>query len=210
MTAEETLAARWQAGAPGADEAITRQFYPGVLRFFELKYPSEAEDLAQQVFLAALEARERWTGRGSLRGYLFGIARFKLIERIRLGEKRRRLVRFGEEDEGQPRTRLSTLVARRQEHEFVLLAMRRLSVEQLMPLQLYYWEGLPTAEVADVLEIPKSTVTSRLARAREALGQEIRRLCKPGAMRERAVAELERWTREVSCNDAPVDEEAVT
>ncbi len=202
MTAEETLAAQWQAGSPGADQAITRRFYAGVLRFFELKYPSEAEDLAQQVFLAALEARERWTGTGSLRGYLFGIARIKLLERIRLGEKTRRLVRFGEEDAGQPRTRLSTLVARRQEHEFVLLAMRRLSAEQLVPLQLYYWEGLATAEIAEVLEIPKSTVTSRLARAREALAQEIHRLCKPGAMRERAVADLERWTREVSRADA--------
>jgi RNA polymerase sigma factor (sigma-70 family) len=192
------LVAAWVAGRAGAEEALARLHYASVLRFFELKYPSEADDLAQQVFLAAHSARERYTGEGSFRSYLLGIARIKLLERLRQAEKTSRLVRFGDEDDGASRTRLSTLVARRQEHELVLVAMAALPVEKVMPLQLYYWENLSTLEIAQVLGVPKSTVTSRLARARDALKTQIRALTRPGPMQQQTLGEVERWARELS------------
>ncbi len=197
MDSEDEIVAAWQAGIAGADDALVRHFYASVLRFFELKFPAEAEDLAQQVFLVALEARERWTGEGTFRGYLLGIARIKILERIRKVSRGPRLVRFGEEEQGASRTRLSTLVARRQEHELVLQAMSGLPVEKVLPLQLFYWEGLRTPEIAQVLGVPKSTVTTRLARAREALGNEIRRLCRPGPIRTQVLGDLDRWAGEL-------------
>ena len=118
---DEDLVAAWRRGETGAGDALARIHYRAVLRFFELRFPREAEDLAQQTFLIATEGRERYRGEGSFRAYVLGIARLKLVERVRKQERAPRLVRFGEEqDEGTQRPRVSTLVARRQEHRLVL------------------------------------------------------------------------------------------
>jgi RNA polymerase sigma-70 factor (ECF subfamily) len=51
----------------------------------------------------------------------------------------------------------------------VQAAMRRLPEEQRMAVSLVLIEGLPYKEAAEVLEVPIGTLTSRLARGREAL-----------------------------------------
>jgi RNA polymerase sigma-70 factor (ECF subfamily) len=48
-------------------------------------------------------------------------------------------------------------------------AMDRLPEEQRLAVSLVLVEGLSYQEAADVMEIPIGTLTSRLARAREAL-----------------------------------------
>ncbi|HEY1393594.1 MAG TPA: sigma factor-like helix-turn-helix DNA-binding protein, partial [Methylibium sp.] len=48
-------------------------------------------------------------------------------------------------------------------------AMAGLSEDQRMAVSLVLIEGLPYKEAAEVLDIPIGTLTSRLARAREAL-----------------------------------------
>jgi RNA polymerase sigma-70 factor (ECF subfamily) len=200
---DDELVSVWRRGEPGAGDALMRHHYRSVLRFFELRFPREAEDLAQQTFLVVAEARDRYRGEGSFRAYVLGIARLKLIERVRRAERTPRLVRFGEEEDGdgRHRTRVSTLVARRQEHRLVLHAMAALPVDTAATLQLYYWDGLATAEIAQAIGIPKSTVTTRLARAREALGREIRRLSRPGALQQHVLADLDRWGRAVGSTE---------
>jgi RNA polymerase sigma-70 factor (ECF subfamily) len=48
-------------------------------------------------------------------------------------------------------------------------AMARLPEEQRMAVSLVLVEGLPYKEAAEVLDVPIGTLTSRLARGREAL-----------------------------------------
>jgi RNA polymerase sigma-70 factor (ECF subfamily) len=55
----------------------------------------------------------------------------------------------------------------------LLLALRRIPLELQIVLELHYWEGLSTRELADAMEIPQGTVKSRLRRAREALEREL-------------------------------------
>jgi len=50
-------------------------------------------------------------------------------------------------------------------------AMSRLSEEQRLAVGLVLVEGLPYKDAAEALEIPIGTLTSRLARGREALQQ---------------------------------------
>ena len=191
------LLADWQAGDRSAGEQLTKRHYPAVLRFFELKCTHAADDLTQQTFLACTDGNHRFRGDGSFRGYLFGIARIKLLEQIRARARDDRPRRFGQEDDSALATGLSTLVARRQEHQLVLQAMAALPPESLLPLQLYYWENMPTREIAEALDVPQSTVTSRLARAREALRKQLQALAMPGQIQDSALADLERWTREL-------------
>lgn len=188
----------WRAGDRDAGERLMRRHYPSVLRFFELKATAAADDLTQRTFLACMEGRERFRGEGSFKGYLFGIARFQLLEYLRRSDRGGRLVRFGEEDDAAVVTRLSTVVARHQEQQLLLRAMVCLPTDMHVALQLYYWEGLPTAEIGQVLGIPKSTVTTRLARAREQLRQQLTAMAKPGPVRTRLLEDLEGWARSVA------------
>lgn len=178
-----------------------RRHYTSVLRFFELKATAAADDLTQRTFLACMEGRERFRGEGSFKGYLFGIARFQLLEYLRRND--RRLVRFGEEDDGPPVTRLSTVVARHQEQQLLLRALVCLPTDMHVALQLYYWEGLPTAEIGQVLGIPKSTVTTRLARARDKLRELLLAMTKPSPIRTRLLDDLEGWARSVASPLSP-------
>jgi RNA polymerase sigma-70 factor (ECF subfamily) len=195
---DEELLADWQAGDRRAGEELTKRHYDAVLRFFELKCTHVADDLTQQTFLACTDGNRRFRGDGSFRGYLFGIARIKLLEQIRANARDDKPRRFGQEDDPALVTGLTTLVARRQEHQLVLQAMAALSPEALLPLQLYYWESLSTREIAEALDVPQSTVTSRLARAREALREQLQSLTRPGRLQDSALAEIERWTRELT------------
>lgn len=195
------LLERWRAGDQDAAQVLMKRHYTSVLRFFELKATAVADDLTQRTFLACVEGRERFRGEGSFKGYLFGIARFMLLQHLRRAGRGERLVRFGEEvDEAQgpPVTRLSTVVARQQEQQLLLRALVDLPADMHMALQLFYWEGLPTAEIGRALGIPKSTVTTRLARARDKLQQRLVAMTRPGPVRDGLLANLDGWARSLS------------
>jgi len=52
-----------------------------------VRKPEVAEDLVQETFLAALKARERFEGRSSMRTWLVGILRHKLLDHYRKRSK---------------------------------------------------------------------------------------------------------------------------
>ena len=54
-------------------------------------------------------------------------------------------------------------------------ALSELPAEQRAILSLYYQDGMPVAEIARVLDVPKGTVKSRLYHARNRLKQTLER-----------------------------------
>ena len=186
----------WQAGDAAAGDALVRRHYPNVRRFFDVKVPRVAEDLTQKTFLACQENLHAYRADASFKSYLFGIARHQLLRHLRQSHRADKFaarMRFG----GGPslRTSLSMIVANRQEHHLVLLAYAKLSTDQQVAVELFYWEDMSTSEIAVVLEAPVSTVTTRLSRARQALHKAVVELTQPGAIRDRIIADLEGWTR---------------
>jgi RNA polymerase sigma-70 factor (ECF subfamily) len=95
-------------------------------------------------------------------------------------------------------TSVSTLVSRREEQHLLLRALVDLPAEQLMPLQLFYWEGMRTAEIAYVLEISPSAVTNRLMRARRALREQIETMPARSALQAALLRDLEAWARSLA------------
>ena len=71
--------------------------------------------------------------------------------------------------------------------------MRRLPVQMQIAIELYYWEGLSTVELAAVLDVAEGTARSRLARAREKLGEIIEELAASPEMAKRTTAKFEDW-----------------
>lgn len=188
------LLAAWRGGQRAAGDALVRRHHAELLGFFRLRAPQAAEDLVQRTLLACTEAKERIAS-SSFRGFLFGVARRQLLKF--LDEQRRAVA-----DEGlyfQPGTRPASVVtpsgvmALRQEQWLLLQALARLDDDQQIALALYYVQGLSTREIGEACDVPQSTVTSRLHRAREALREALTRDAPASAMRDAVIADLDRW-----------------
>ena len=193
----------WRAGDAAAGDALVRRHYPNVRRFFDVKVPHAAEDLTQRTFLACQENLEAYRAEATFKSYLFGIARLQLLRHLRSSHRAQAFgqrVKFGGPS---VRTSLSMIVANRQEHHLILLAYAKLTPDQQIAVELFYWEDMSTSEIGAVLDVPVSTVTTRLSRARQALHDAVVKLTQPGAIRERIVADLDGWTRALVPRPAP-------
>lgn len=125
----------------------------------------DADDLVQIAVERALLHLDQWQADTRLDSWLFRIVKNAWIDEVRARSRRHAVLlpeeageHIGVSETGQQIARLS-----------VQAAMARLPEEQRLAIGLVLVEGLPYKEAAAVLEIPIGTLTSRLARGREAL-----------------------------------------
>ncbi len=185
----------WQAGDRASGEELTRRYYDRVLRFFALKAEFQAQDLTQRTFLACVQAAATNRVATSFRAYLFGVARRQYQDYQRTDGRRESAMRRLDFGGPQVRTSVSRLMARRQEQVLLLQALACLSEEMATVVQLYYWEDMSSTEVAAALEIPASTVTTRLDRARQSLRKHIGQLGHNPQVMAAVMNDLDGWTR---------------
>ena len=125
----------------------------------------DADDLVQIAIERALKHIGQWEAGSRLDSWLFRIMKNAWIDEVRVRVRRDRL--FAAEEEGQF---IGDDASDRQVHRLaVQQAIGRLSEDLRMVVALVLVDGLPYREAAQVLDIPVGTLTSRLARAREAL-----------------------------------------
>lgn len=176
---DEELLERWRDGDQAAGNELFLRHFASIRRFFANKVPREdVEELVQRTFTGCVEARARLRGDSGLRSFLFGVAKRQLYKllRERAVRGRRVDVDFAVSSVRDLGHSPSSMMARQQDHELLLQALQRLSVEQQTMIELFYWEQLPGPEIAEVLDIAAATVRTRLFRARQALERELREL----------------------------------
>jgi RNA polymerase sigma factor (sigma-70 family) len=187
------LLGAWAQGDAAAGDDLVRRHYTSVKRFFDVKITPVAEDLTQRTFLACVESLDRLHQADSFKAYLFGIARNQLL--LHLRQSSRLEARHRAFDGPEPKTSMSMVVARREEEHLLLMVLGTLPTDLQIAVELFYWESMRTSEIARVLEIPVSTVTSRLARARELLKRDIYELGAAPKVRDSLISNLEHFTR---------------
>jgi RNA polymerase sigma-70 factor (ECF subfamily) len=213
MSADRSDAAlleAWRAGDAPAGNLLVRRHFASVYRFLWNKIDEQSlDDVVQATFLACVSARDRLRDDDAFRSYVLGIARLELLKHLR---KRGRHDRAMIVRERQPATSVispSGQVVRHQEHRLLLEALRAIPLDLQIVLELYYWEALPVAQVADVLDVPAGTVKSRLSRAREALREQIGKLAADPAVRESTLTALDRWATSLrELLDAPLPDDS--
>ena len=199
MTAKPTdaqLLQAWRSADAESGNELVRRHFMSIYRFFVNKVGSadEVDDLLQRTFLACVEGRDRVRDEGSLRAYLLGIARNQMLAYVRRKQRDRKhegLDVSVAELSGSP----SQVVAGHESEKLLLVALREIPLELQTVVELYYWEELSVAQMAEVLEIPAGTVKSRLFRARDALRQRLEAMDVPAAVRTTTVDGFERWAR---------------
>jgi RNA polymerase sigma-70 factor, ECF subfamily len=125
----------------------------------------DADDLVQLSIERALLRYEQWRPESKFESWMFGVMRNAWIDEVRSRGRRSRLFADAAEgenvgdDAGEAHIRLLA----------VQRALSSLPEDQRLAVALVLIEGLSYKEAADVLEIPIGTLTSRLARGRDAL-----------------------------------------
>ncbi len=192
--ADFELLERWRGGDRAAGNTLfTRHFRP-LFRFFRTKVGDDvAEELTQVSFLACVDGRDKFRGASSFRTYLFAIGRNQLFMHFRKRGRQKTTDEFGTLSMVDLGAGPSTLVAAKDEQRLLLRALRRIPVDFQIAVELYYWEGLATAEIATVLEVPPGTVRSRLTRAREHLAEQMRAIAENPDLAESTIEDFERW-----------------
>lgn len=125
----------------------------------------DADDLVQVAIERALTRSGQWEEGTRLDSWMFRIMKNAWIDEVRSRMRRDRV--FAPEEAGEHVGDDSAEM--HQERMAVQKAISLLSEDHRMVIGLVLVDGLPYKEAADVLDIPVGTLTSRLARAREAL-----------------------------------------
>ena len=166
----QRLVAASQQGDPEAFGSLFDAYYGPVYRYVAARVgrPSDAEDLAQLVFVKALEALPRYEARGvPFGGWLFKLARNIVIDHIRTRRDIAPLDVMIERPN--PEDGPDELAVLRQELDSVAHAMRRLTPEQREAIELRFFAGLSAKEAAEAMGRQEGTIRGLQFRAIAAL-----------------------------------------
>lgn len=127
----------------------------------------DADDLVQVAMERALGRSEQWEPGTRLDSWIFRIMKNAWIDEVRSRARRDDL--FAPEEAGEHVG--DDFAVQHQQRLAIQKAVSMLSEEHRLVVGLVLVDGLAYKDAAEVLEIPVGTLTSRLARAREALQQ---------------------------------------
>jgi RNA polymerase sigma-70 factor (ECF subfamily) len=175
------LVARWKAGDENAFETLVRRHHQRVFRLLVrmMGNREEAEDVCQEAFLSLHRHGKRFRAESRFSTFVYRVAANAALNRRRsLGRSRARIQKLGQRQAAgddlpfSPRDpEDATAGAELTGH--VREALSNLSPSLRLPVIMYDIEGVPYAEIAEVLGVAEGTVKSRIHRARQALREEL-------------------------------------
>lgn len=147
--------------------------------------PTEAEDIAQQVFLRLWKSAPRYKPSAKFTTFLFTITRNLVFNETR--RKQRRKEHSLEEQEEDWHQRVPESSERQPDARALQSEMQRavdqaiaaLPAKQRLAVILRRYEQMPYEEIADVLNLSVSAVKSQLFRARTALRESLQHFLEP-------------------------------
>jgi RNA polymerase sigma-70 factor, ECF subfamily len=166
---ESDLADAFRAGDERALRALYDRHSPLIYRiaFATLRNRMDAEDVTQTTFVSAWRGRETYDPKqGSLKGWLVGIARRRIIDQIRINDRQRR----AEEAAKGPQDQVEVANVDRVVDQLVIAAaLDELPPSQRSVLELAFVDDLTHTQIAARTGMPLGTVKSNLRRGLLAL-----------------------------------------
>ncbi len=128
--------------------------------------------MLQDTFVAAWKGAARYTGKGEVAAWLWGIAIRRLVDALRVRPPHEWSLEeyaadFGVLESAEDRVLLGV------EHGNLAGALARLSPELRVVVQATVLDGLTTREAGRLLGLPSGTVKTRMMRARRELRKEL-------------------------------------
>ena len=157
-----------QRGSSEAVDELFRRHWPAAHRaaWLVVRDAAAAEDIAQEAFLAALRALDRFDRRRPLGPWLHRIVVNRAIDFARARALRR-------EADAERLPEPAAADARGALGEEIVAALAGLGPEHRAVVVLRHLLGYTPGEIAAMLDLPRGTVNSRLRRALDALGESL-------------------------------------
>lgn len=142
-------------------EAVMRQYSDMVYRvaYTQTNCVSDAEDIYQEVFLQYVKKHPVFTSEEHRKAWLLRVTINNCKKLWRSAWRRKTTL-----TESVP---VSSNIA--PEHQFLLEALKQIPLKDRTVLHLFYYEDLPTQQIAQLLGRRESTVRTQLTRARQKL-----------------------------------------
>ena len=142
-------------------DLFARRVYAFVLH--RCQNPSLAEEVVSDTLLHVWKTPEAFRGESAFSTWLLGVARYKMLERLRRHEPEMQDVDELDEDNlPVDSTGPDDVAAMRQRSEGVRECLDRLPAEQRECLHLAYYEGWTLDEIGEQMGVKKETVGTRL------------------------------------------------
>jgi RNA polymerase sigma-70 factor, ECF subfamily len=163
-----------RAGNAHAIDELVSTYRPAVFRFALsfLDDPAEADDAAQEAFVAALRALSRYRGDSAFTTWLYAITANVCRSRLRRRRAQQRLAQtlqmllyLGDTKGAQPEER----AVRSEVQATMWQAIDALPEPQRLVVVLRYYHELRLAEIAEILKVSERTVHKRLQGAHDLL-----------------------------------------
>ena len=161
---------RWEVVA-----ALMRDHGDAIMRFCVARLGEGlAEEVVQEVFVAAWEGLPHYRPEESLQAWVFGIARHKCQQSYR---NRARRQAIDQDSLGVIQERAHAQGPTSPEDEFAHASVRsqlhdcltKLPSEDRIVLTMWYWKELPVAEIAEIMGKTEAAIRKRLTRAQRRL-----------------------------------------
>lgn len=164
---EKKLLNKLKEGDPQAFKAIYSEYINRVKRFLKAQNLGEhIEDVAQETFIALWRNKSRLDPDKSLANYIFAIAKNFALKEIEKKLKNEllaeNLMEASNDEEEEPEKQAERL-------RFIISQLDKLPFRQKQILSLKYLEGFSGQEIAEKLDLSKSTVENHLNRGLSAL-----------------------------------------
>ncbi len=160
---------KYRPGSDGDFEQLYRDEYQHVLFFLRaiLRNDHAAEDCAQESFVRAYRAWDRWRPEAPASHWLLAIAHRVALSHVRAQRIRALVSHSGDVEE------LMVAAPMAQPDSTVMDAVRSLPVPQRVCVVLRYGYGYTNREIGKILRTSESTIASRLSLARSRLEKEL-------------------------------------
>jgi len=174
MATDAELVRQVLAGRRDSFGELVRKYQGAVygLAYHLLRHVADAQDAAQQAFIAAYQHLDRLAQPEKFAAWLYKIT----VNECRMWQRRQRETVSWETippDEPANTESPAEAAERAELRRRVLAAVQTLPETQRLAVTLFYMDGLSYQEVADFLSIPVSAVKGRLHRARRQLKEEL-------------------------------------
>jgi len=166
--------AAWEGLVGGHQDAVFR------LAYLLLADADEAEDVAQEAFVRAFQALDRFDASRPLRPWLLGITANLARNRRRSAGRYWAAVQRLFREHPEPPASVEDTSLQRLESKQLWQAVQRLGPADQQVIYLRYFLDLPEAEMAAALQVAPGTVKSRLHRALNRLRPIVEREFPPG------------------------------
>lgn len=156
---------QWRGGDLLAGDALVARHWTSIARFFRSKIGDDGADLIAQTFLACVEQRDAIE---NVKAFLFAVARRRLADHLRQRARAPALdLSLSSLADLAPGP--ATALRRLERDQLLHAGLARIPLDDQIALELAYFEGMATEDIARVLGLNDNTVRSRLSRARAKL-----------------------------------------